>query len=187
VGAAIQRGLTRLHAMVQRTMQAIAQPEQRLAGVLSIPDRLVSVFDPEVRPIRRGKLSAKTEFGYKALLTETEERLITHYEVHMGNPGDGGLLPAAFQRHVEVVGRAPRAVAADRAFGSKPNEDFLRTHGVQRISLPYADVSVPRDGGMSTNSGSGVCNAGGPARKPPSAWGTGSTSGGPVAGAGGSG
>jgi hypothetical protein len=31
-------------------------------------------------------LSAKTEFGYKALLTETEDRLITHFEVRMRNP-----------------------------------------------------------------------------------------------------
>jgi len=29
-------------------------------------------------------LSAKTEFGYKALLTETEDRVITHYEVTRG-------------------------------------------------------------------------------------------------------
>jgi IS5 family transposase len=116
----------------------MAQTEQRLAGVLSIPDLLVSLFDPEARPIRRGKLSAKTEFGYKALLTESEERLITHYEVHVGNPGDGGLLPAAFEQHVQAVGRRPRAAATDRGFGSKANEDFLSKRGVQRISLPYA-------------------------------------------------
>lgn len=135
--AAVQQLRTRLHTMVQRTTQVMVQTEQRLQGVLAIPDRLVSLFDPEARPIRRGKLSAKTEFGYKALLTESEERLITHYEVHVGNPGDGGLLPAAFERHVEAVGRRPRAVATDRGFGSKANEDFLREREVPRISLPY--------------------------------------------------
>jgi IS5 family transposase len=136
-GATVQRLRAQLHTMVQRTTQVMAQTAQRLQGVLPIPDRLVSLFDPEARPIRRGKLNAKTEFGYKALLTETEDRLITHYEVHVGNPGDGGLLPAAFEQHVQAVGRRPRAAATDRGFGSKANEDFLTKRGVPRISLPY--------------------------------------------------
>jgi len=135
--AMVQQARMQLHTMMQRTSQVMVQTEQRLQGVLAIPDRLVSLFDPEARPIRRGKLSAKTEFGYKALLTESEERLITHYEVHVGNPGDSGLLAAAFERHVEAVGRPPRAVATDRGFASKINEDFLRAREVPRISLPY--------------------------------------------------
>jgi IS5 family transposase len=133
---AVQRGWQTLRKTLALTQRVVAQTEQRLQGILSIPDRLVSLFDPEARPIRRGKLSAKTEFGYKALLTETEDRLITHYEVHEGNPGDSGLLAAAFEQHVQAVGRTPRAAATDRGFGSKANEDFLRTRGVQRISLP---------------------------------------------------
>jgi IS5 family transposase len=133
---AVQRGRQTLRKTLALTQRVVAQTEQRLQGILSIPDRLVSLFDPEARPIRRGKLSAKTEFGYKALLTETEDRLITHYEVHKGNPGERGLLAAAFEQHVQAVGRTPRAAATDRGFGSKANEDFLRTRGVQRISLP---------------------------------------------------
>ena len=95
------------------------------------------MFDPEARPIRRGKLSMKTEFGYKALLTEVEDRLITHYEVHQRNPEDGGLLPAALQGHVQTVGRRPDTVATDRGFGTKDNEKRLREAGVKRNSLPF--------------------------------------------------
>lgn len=135
--AVVQRLRTQLRTMTHRTTQVMAQTAQRLQGVLSIPDRLVSLFDPEARPIRRGKLSARTEFGYKALLTETEDRLITHYEVHVGNPDDGALLPAAFEQHVQAVGRGPRVVATDRGFGSKANEDFLAARRVPRISVPY--------------------------------------------------
>lgn len=142
---AAQRMRTRLSRMLYLTAQVMAQTEQRLQGMTSIPDRLVSVFDPEARPIRRGKLSAKTEFGYKALITETEERLITHYKVHVGNPGDSDLLPAAFEEHVHVVGRVPRVVATDRGFGSQANEGLLGDRGVQRISLPYRGrLSAPR-------------------------------------------
>lgn len=96
---------------------------------------MVSVFDPEARPICRGKLSAKTEFGYKALITETEERLIAHYQVHGGNPADSDLLQPAFAAHVQVIGRTPAVVATDRGFGSKANEAFLAEQRVRKISL----------------------------------------------------
>lgn len=115
----------------------MAQGRARIGGTTSIPDRVVSVFDPEARPIRRGKLSMKTEFGYKALLTETEDRVITHYEVHVGNPEDSGLLAAALAGHTQTVPRTPRVVATDRGFGSKDNEALLREAGVKQISLPY--------------------------------------------------
>jgi IS5 family transposase len=135
--AVVRRQRAQLHRTLQLTAHVMAQTMQRLQGMTSIPDRLVSLFDPEARPIRRGKLHAQTEFGYKALLTECEQRLITHYEVHLGNPSDSNLLAAAFDRHMQVVGRAPRTVATDRGFGSKTNEALLGTRGVQQISLPY--------------------------------------------------
>ncbi len=133
----VQRTRLRLRRELELTARAMEQARLRIRGTTTIPDRLVSVFDPEARPIRRGKLSAKTEFGYKALLTETEDRIITHYEVHMRNPEDGGLLPAAVAGHTQTVPRTPHVVATDRGFGTKDNEDLLRKAGVQWISLPY--------------------------------------------------
>ena len=132
-----KRTRLRLRRQLELTTQVMVQARLRLRGTTTIPDRLVSVFDPEARPIRRGKLSVKTEFGYKALLTETEDRVITHYAVHMRNPEDGGLLPAAMAGHAQAIPRTPDVVATDRGFGTKDNEELLRTAGVKRISLPY--------------------------------------------------
>jgi transposase, IS5 family len=135
--ALVQRTRLRLRRQLHLTTRVMAQARLRIRGTTTIPDRIVSLFDPEARPIRRGKLSAKTEFGYKALLTETEDRVITHYEVHAGAPEDGGLLPAAMAGHAQVVPRIPNVVATDRGFGTKDNEALLRAAGVKRISLPY--------------------------------------------------
>jgi len=133
----VQRTRLRLRRQLQLTTCVMAQAHARIRGTTSIPDRVVSVFDSEARPIRRGKLSMKTEFGYKALLTETEDRMITHYAVHVGNPEDSGLLAAALAGHSQTVPRTPRVVATDRGFGSKDNEALLRRAGVKQISLPY--------------------------------------------------
>jgi len=135
--ALVQRTRLRLRRQLQVTAQIMDQARTRIRGTTTIPDRIVSIFDPEARPIRRGKLSMKTEFGYTALLTETEDRMITHYEVHVGNPEDSGLLPAALAGHTQTVTRTPQVVATDRGFGSKANEALLYNAGVKRISLPY--------------------------------------------------
>lgn len=141
----VQRTRLRLRRQLQLTAQVMAQARARIRGTTSIPNRVVSVFDPEARPIRRGKLSMKTEFGYKALLTETEDRVITHYEVHVGNPEDSGLLAAALVGHTQTVPRTPLVVATDRGFGSKDNEALLREAGVKQISLPYKGrLGAPR-------------------------------------------
>ena len=141
----VPRTRQRLRRQLALTAQVMAQARARIRGTTSIPDRVVSVFDPEARPIRRGKLSMKTECGYKALLTETEDRVITHYEVHVGNPADGGLLASALTGHTQTVPRTPRVVATDRGFGSKDNETLLREAGVKQISLPYKGrLSAPR-------------------------------------------
>jgi transposase, IS5 family len=133
----VQRTRVRLRRQLQVTARVMDQARTRLRGTTTIPDRVVSVFDVEARPIRRGKLSMKTEFGYKALLTETEDRVITHYEVHTGAPEDGGLLSVALAGHAQAVPRIPDVVATDRGFGSKDNEALLHKAGVKWISLPY--------------------------------------------------
>ena len=133
----VERARLQLRRHLQVTARLMDQTRTRIRGTTTIPDRLVSVFDLEARPIRRGKLSMKTEFGYKALLTETEDRVITHYAVYAGNPQDGGLLAAALSGHTQTIARTPQVVATDRGFGTKDNEVLLREAGVQRISLPY--------------------------------------------------
>jgi IS5 family transposase len=105
-------------------------------GHLRIPDRLVSIFDPDARPIRRGKLDRPTEFGYKVRLTESAEHMITEYRVAQGNPPDSDLLVDGITEHCRRVGRAPTRAATDRGFWSPGNERALTGLGVLKVSMP---------------------------------------------------
>jgi transposase, IS5 family len=61
------RALNELAVTIGRTAQVVAQARTRLAG--QTPDgatRLVSLHDPDARPIRKGRIDRPVEFGYKA-------------------------------------------------------------------------------------------------------------------------
>jgi len=117
--------------------QVLEQARQVNVGRLKLPERVVSLFDPEARPIRRGKVHRETEFGYKVCLTESAERLVTAYSVMKGNPPDKELLVPGVKDHIHHTGRAPQGVAADRGFWHSDNEDALKALGVCRVSLPF--------------------------------------------------
>jgi len=121
---------------VKRTNQLVHQAKQVVSGTRSIPDRIVSFFDSEARPIKKGKLSKGTEFGYKTRIDETESGFVTGYEVYKGNPSDDELLIPAVKAHIKRFKKAPNAVATDRGFSSKKNESDLMELGVKRSSLP---------------------------------------------------
>lgn len=118
------------------TQRALDQTKLRLAGQTSIPNRMVSLFDPDARPIRRGKLSSPTEFGYKVEVTQVENLIISDYQVHVGNPADSTLLVGVVERHVQQFGRAPKGVATDRGYHSAANEKALKERGVEQIGMP---------------------------------------------------
>jgi IS5 family transposase len=53
--------------------QKVTEQIDRRARGLKISDRLVSLSDPDARPIRKGKLGKPTEFGYVAQICEVSE------------------------------------------------------------------------------------------------------------------
>lgn len=107
-----------------------------LDGNLHIPDRLVSVFDEGARPIQKGKLFPKTEFGRKVMIQEAEKGVVTGYEIVSGNPPDQTFLMGAIDRHEAVVGQAPRDLASDRGFYAPGQDGILHDRGIENVSIP---------------------------------------------------
>lgn len=117
------------------TERLLAQTDQRLAGNRVIPDRLVSLADPDARPIRKGKPGRPTEFGYTLLLAEDEHGFIADHQLQRGNPPDALQLLPSVERVVAVTGRPPGTVVGDRGFGTAANDQALEALGVKRIGL----------------------------------------------------
>jgi IS5 family transposase len=119
-------------------MEAIvAQTRVRLAG--GIPDgssRIVSLHDPDARPIAKGRLGKPVEFGYKAQVSDNVDGIIVDYEVFKGNPPDAPMLAPAIERIKRRFGRAPKKVTADRGYGEAGVDAALETLGVKTVVIP---------------------------------------------------
>jgi IS5 family transposase len=124
-----------LDETIAATGRLLAQTDQRLAGNRVIPDRLVSLSDPDARPIRKGKPRHPTQFGYALLLAEDERGFIADHQLRRGNPPDAPQLLAAVQRVAAVTGRPPATVVGDRGFGTAANDQALAALGVEHVGL----------------------------------------------------
>ena len=133
---AIRRRLQQLMTWVERTKRVMEQTKQVLSGNVHIKNRLVSLFDPDARPIRKGKLKAPTEFGYKALVADEERGFVTDYEVSEGNPEDSRLLVPSVKRHLARVGKPPVGIAVDRGMASAKADTEIEQLGVPHRCLP---------------------------------------------------
>jgi transposase, IS5 family len=124
-----------LDETIAATERLLAQTDQRLAGNRVIPDRLVSLSDPDARPIRKGKPQHPTQFGYTLLLAEDERGFIADHQLQRGNPPDAPQLVPAVARVIAVTGRTPGTVVGDRGFGTAANDQALEALGVKRVGL----------------------------------------------------
>jgi IS5 family transposase len=124
-----------LQETIAATERLLAQTDQRLAGDRVIPDRLVSLADPDARPIRKGKPGRPTEFGYTLLLAEDERGFIADHQLQRGNPPDAPQLVPAVKRVIALTGRPPGTVVGDRGFGTAANDQAVEALGVKRVGL----------------------------------------------------
>jgi IS5 family transposase len=130
----------RLQELADRCERVACQIKQRLAGE-PIADRLVSLSDPDARPIRKGKLGKPTEFGYVTQICEVTENtkrgargLILPSASAPGNPGENTLLPDTVAELTRLQ-ISPREIALDGGFQSGPTRESLAALQPERVFI----------------------------------------------------
>jgi transposase, IS5 family len=114
----------------------LSQTEHKLQGQKSIPERIVSFHDPQVRPIRKGKLNKAVEFGRTLQLMQDSSGVIIHYEVYRGHPNDSTELLSLVGKAKTRLGIKPKELAADRGYYSADNLEKLGEAGFKKIGIP---------------------------------------------------
>ena len=134
------RAAAKLQELADRCEKVARQIKQRVAGE-PIKDRLVSLADPDARPIRKGKLGKPNEFGYVTQLAEVTENtkrgargLIVPAATAPGNPGENTLLPETVAE-MNRLGICPREVAVDGGFMPQPTNGSLAELKPERVFI----------------------------------------------------
>lgn len=99
-----------------------------------IDDRIVSIDQPHIRPIVRGKAGCPVEFGAKVTVG-----LVGGYafleKSDWDNYSESKILKDAARQYRQRFGVYPKTILADRAYPSRENKLWCKEHGI-RLSGP---------------------------------------------------
>jgi IS5 family transposase len=137
------RGLCdHLTEMAGRVRHVVKQTKVRVFdGITQMPGKLVSLFEPHSEIIRKGKASKSTEFGKMVQVQETENQIVTHYDVFDHRPSDRDLLVGAVETHERVLGRVPQLATADAGYYSRAQEQAIEAKGVKWVAVPNRNTT----------------------------------------------
>jgi IS5 family transposase len=108
-----------------------------------IEDRIVSIHQPHVRPIVRGKAKARVEFGAKIAVSMTKGYAFLD-RLSWDNFNESTTLIEAIEQYRKRMGYYPAVVQADQIYRTRENRSFCKQHGI-RLSGP-ALGRPPKDG-----------------------------------------
>ncbi len=127
-----------IEQLAERCERIAEQTAQRLRGE-KITGRIVSIADPDARPIRKGKAGKPNEFGYVAQICELTPNtksgargFVLPPASGAGNLGENTLLPQT-AAELAALGLAPREVALDGGFGHLRSEEQLAGIEPERV------------------------------------------------------
>ena len=102
--------------------------------VHSVENRIVSIAQPHIRPIVRGKAKAPTEFGAKLGVSLIDAHVFLD-KLEWDNYNEGQTLIESVKRYHERTGYYPASVHADAIYRNRDNLNFCKIHGI-RLSGP---------------------------------------------------
>ena len=102
--------------------------------VTSVDDRIVSLHQPHIRPIVRGKAGAHTEFGAKISISVVDGWTFTD-TISFDSYNEGTELIEQIEKYKERFGYYPESTHADKIYRNKENRAYCKKHGI-RISGP---------------------------------------------------
>jgi len=132
-----------------KTIQALFEQQRYMFEnrIHKVENRIVSLSQPWVRPIVRGKAKAKCEFGAKLDVSVADGFVrLEHTSFEPYNESEN--LQAIIERYRAREGHYPEVVMADQIYRTRSNRIFCKAHGIRLsgkpLGRPKKDSSVDR-------------------------------------------
>jgi hypothetical protein len=130
--------LGRMDQVLELLPRAQKQAHERIIGERKVDnaEKILSLYEPDIQVLVRGKAGAEVEFGNKLLLGENQQGIILDYQLWQETaPADSSLLVESLERVVVALKRKMGAVGGDRGFASKANTLGLAWAGFLTASV----------------------------------------------------
>ena len=110
-------------------------------------DRIVSISQPWVRPIVRGKQTADVEFGAKVEMSVVEGFLRIE-DLRWDAYNESTTFPDSVESYRKAYGHYPKWVLADTFFRTRENMKYCKEHRIHlngpKLGKPYADPAMQK-------------------------------------------
>jgi hypothetical protein len=133
--------LGRMDQVLAQLPKARQQARQRIlqGQLVANEDKILSLYEADVRVIVRKKAGAEVEFGNTLFLAENRQGVILDWELYAERaPADAALLPRSVARMQKAYAPGPKAVAGDRGFDSELNRFGLKKEEIFNAVCPRA-------------------------------------------------
>lgn len=146
------------------TIQEVYEQQQEMyeAGSHTVEDRIVSLSQPWVRPIVRGKANAPVEFGAKIAIS-----LVDGYgrveQFSWDAFNEGNTLMETMEHYKQREGCYPKRVLADKIYRTRANRQYCDSRGIRlngpKLGRPPADQQLYREQCLQERAEAGERNA----------------------------
>jgi transposase, IS5 family len=155
----VKRNLAHIHALVAagaslsaldkqlyRKLLVIAELHQQQQSMYDtrqhrIDDRIVSLSQPHIRPIVRGKAGTPVEFGAKFSASCVNGNVFLDH-LSWDNFNESGDLPTQVEQFKQRFGHYPESVHADQIYRTRANRAFCRERGIRLSGKPLGRPKV---------------------------------------------
>ena len=97
----------------------------------SVSDRIVSISQPYIRPIVRGKAKSPVEFGAKLDLSVDEHGMARVEKLSFDAYNESEVLKTAVENYKQRTGHYPERVLVDQIYRNRENLNFCKEHGIR--------------------------------------------------------
>lgn len=151
VDSLLARGgkLSARHAVQLDTIRRLYAQQKEMfdAGTHRVEKRIVSLEQPHVRPMVRGKAKSPVEFGAKYDVSIDEIGHARLENVSFEPYNECGVLKDAVERYRKRTGHYPKRVLVDQIYRTKENRRFCVEHGISMSGR--GPGRPPKDDGQS--------------------------------------
>lgn len=141
--------LSRRQIGLLKTIRILIEQQEKMYKAKNhrVEDRIVSLYQPHVRPIVRGKASAAVEFGAKVAIS-IENGISRIEKLSWDAYNEAGTLIESVERYKERHGYYPEAVLADQIYRNRENMAFCKANSIRlsgpRLGRPAANAQLQK-------------------------------------------